>query len=431
MKRSLCILSVIFPLAVLGQPLKAQDATAPASRLTSAQAIQIAKDFCQKIGKPVTDEAFTHFPDKLYKNSYWQPLWDVQCGRQAEVIISDADGLVVDYDDDSYLRVEDSTPPDPNRYLPSEKAEKIGLDFVRQTGEREDLGEPSVSMFSPSRVPSAHSTLTTVEWKRMFHGIPYLEEAARVNLSAVTGEVVGSILVFPSPPPTADEAALAQNPTRMVPIDQAVGLTQAHLLYDQGLTGSATLHEAKLVVVTVPIGLDTPALPQPKVGRIAWDVRYTGDIWGTDTWIDAETGQVIGGDGGYSGGYGGSSKHPAASMVLPLKTMLPGLKAVYVRRADNASKSGWAAIKSATFTAKDQPKQIVALRKAAPVAAPAVLPDDQLVLVGKNNSLGEFRYDPKSGRLGTGADWVSVPNGFRVWMQKRLSIAESKPGPKL
>ena len=319
--------------------------------MTSDKAIQIAQDFCRKIGKPVTVPGTATFPLTGFENEYyWLPEWKVRFGGQADVDVVDATGIIALYADGQYSKIHDTTPT--GEILSPEEAKQRALALIQATGEQENFGNLTVAVGSFTRHPTAHDQYYVVDTDRMFHGIPYLHEGPTALLSAQTGEAVNVELHLSSPPMTQGAAALSQG--------QALGVTQAHMVYDQGFRGNAVLHDATLKVVTVPTGPDTGQGPQPQVGRVAWVVRYTGDTWEDDTWVDAQTGRVVGGESA-SGGYGGP-KSPAAVLTLPLRTTLPGVQAVYMRRADPAAKGGWAAIKAAAFDEKDQPKQIAALR---------------------------------------------------------------------
>jgi hypothetical protein len=400
----------------------AQDMAAPPT-LTQAQVIKVATDFCQKIGQPVTAQPATTFPEPLiiWGDTYWQPQWNVTFPGQAEIHIADPTGVVTFYDNNGYYvrNSSDRTPPGPA--IPQEQADQIAQNVLKATGanvaefgNREDKEHQNAAEL----IASQH--FWYIGWDRLFHNIRYYAQGCDVTLDAQTGEVIVAKMVLPSPPVTNAQLNVTQ--------EQAIALTQTYMVKDLGFQGTAALRRAEMQIVQPQTEWDSApnqAVGHLQTARPAWVVRYlfvtpTGQHSSLDTWIDTQTGALIGVESA-GGPMGGQAVTAPPKPPTPLAQLLPTIEAVYARRADAAAKSGWAAIKSAALTAKKQPQQIAALKTAKPAAAPAILPADQLVLVGKDNSLTVYGYDPATGKLGAGTDWLTVPSSFRVWMQKRLS----------
>ena len=262
----------------------------------------------------------------------------------------------------------------------------------------------------------------SIEWKRSFHGIPYRGQGVSVGVDAQTGAITLVEIVFTSPPITQAVLNITEQ--------QAIAITQEHMIYDMGFQGVATLYQAKLEIVQPNSGWsrfqDAPG--HSWTARPAWVVKYTyplpdGRGAEEDTWVDTQTGTLLGHISG-SGPMGGSTSATKSQPRLLLNLSQQKIKTVYLRVADAKAKHGWRPLKAASFTLKKQPQLISLLKKstASPAGTSPAKTNIQFALVSKDNSISIYDYDPSTGRLGAGKYWVIVPAKLKEWLQRTITM---------
>ncbi|MDQ2801019.1 MAG: hypothetical protein M3Y13_15410, partial [Armatimonadota bacterium] len=258
--------------------------------LTATQAIARAKDFCQKIGHPVTVDGTAQFPvpKGLYAAKvHWQERWQVifpEKTGQVEVDVVDATGVISEYDKEGLFH--DNSPAGAD--ISEADAIQIAAAALKATGHSEELKFDFIS-----RQQSEY----LVSWKRMGHGIAYRDEHATVGLNPETGEVSGLSLVFPSPPSTKTVGSVTRA--------QADAIAQ-NLLATEGLQDAVLdIVETKMVQPNTFWQAGGSVDPLPGEAQAVWAYRFQGA--GTrfyEVWVDTQTGAIVGGETiGRKGGY--------------------------------------------------------------------------------------------------------------------------------
>ena len=163
-----------------------------------------------------------------------------------------------------------------------------------------------------------------------------------------------------------------------------------------------------------------------KTVRLAWISTFVVDGRWRQVYLDAETGDVVG--GGRANGPAGPRgpekvKVPAAP---PLAQMLKIPSKIFLRRK-NTLASGTAKMVF-KFSAKSQPHAMALLTKTADFHAPpdAQAASDEMVIVSKTGAIGVYPYQPDMGVLDDGANSAILPAEFKVWMQHKLDAVSAK-----
>ncbi len=399
---------------------------APATRLNEAQAVQLARTFCQRIGQPVTAAGTATFVADAQdpSNHYWQPIWDVTFPGQAQVEVVDTNSIIAHYTDDAYYVVRRNHNSPAGEAIPQQEAIQRAREAVDATGQPEPLlfWEADVEQSHPG-LPFAETHNWIVRWHRAAGSVPYRNQHATVGLDAQTGEIKGMVLMFGSPPLASARRVLSQ--------DDAISVAASQVI-SQVVQQEATLKEAHLEIVSPdtrwPHSSDKPG--QPRGVRLAWAVTFIVDgIW-RQADVDTETGELlsVAADGGPMG------MHRAAAPAVapgppPIAPMLQGVRAVYVRGKDANGK--WAAKPLLKFSEKSQPHAVAALWRTADFRkeGPARAAPQQIVLVSKSHAIGVYFYFPDTGLLGGGSDWAAVPDEFKTWVQRKIASAGAAPAP--
>lgn len=390
--------------------------TAPATRLTEAQAVEVARAFCRKIGQAVTVPGTATFAADAQAppSHYWQPVWNVAFPAQAEVEVVDATNVIADYWNSAYsITHRDNSPP--GEAIPQSEAIQRAQDVINATQQIEPLQFRGAEIFQFHTPPLARACVWSVDWSRVSRGIPYYDQHVGVMLDAQTGEIKGLILNLTTPPLKSAIQAVSQ-------LD-AINIGAAEVIR-QGIEEGATHKETHLEIITPnnrwPHSSDKPG--QHNGIRLAWAVTFIVDGHWREVKIDAETGEIL--DEGWDNGPAGrqaataSAAMPTVPAVAP---MLSSLRAVYVRGRDASGK--WAAKPLLKFGAKDQPQAVALLAKTTDFRkeGPSGAAPQQVVLVSKSNILGVYSYFPEAGLLGSGSDWAVVPGEFKAWIQRKIA----------
>ena len=249
---------------------------------TSAQAIKVAKDFCNAIGQPVTATPSAVFPEPKVgadrSGFNWQPKWQIEFPGQAEVDVVDGSNLVVWY-------MVDDRAIDDSKQGPQESQAKAlqtyshalaasGVDIA-------ELGPPSITTDESGQN-------WEVEALRVFHRISYIGQDVDVSLHARSGTVDTFALRFKTPSPTSDDRTITKA--------QAEDLATA-ILTKLGMKNvscdDAQLEAIQPNTLFQPQGSEDP-LPGPAV--VGWNCCFIPEkgesVW---VWISGKDGSALGG----------------------------------------------------------------------------------------------------------------------------------------
>ncbi len=401
--------------------------TTSATRLNEAQAIQLARTFCQKLGQPIPASALgtaTFAADAQAPPShYWQSIWDVTFPGQARVEVVDATGVITHYANDAYYVVHRDNAP-AGEAIPQQEAIQRAREAVNAAGQPEPLlfWEADVEQGHPG-FPLASSYTWMVRWHRAAGGVPYRDQHTSVALDAQTGEIKFLSIMYGSPPLASAKKVLSQ--------DDAISVAASQVI-SQIVQQEATLKEAHPEIVWPdprwPHSSDKQG--QPKGVRLAWAVTFIVDgVWHQAD-VDTETGEILSQD--WDNGPMGMHvvvAPKAAPTPPPVASMFSSVRAVYVRGRDASGK--WAAKPLLKFSSKSQPHAVAMLTKTSDFrkGGPAGDAPQELVLVGKSNAIGVYPYFPETGLTGSGSDWAAVPDEFKTWVQRKLASAGAAPVP--
>ncbi|HZP81366.1 MAG TPA: hypothetical protein VFB21_06995 [Chthonomonadaceae bacterium] len=123
-------------------------------------------------------------------------------------------------------------------------------------------------------------------------GVPYRNQGANVLLQAETGDILALSLTFPSPPPVTD-LQISLLPAYS---DKAAYIALAQLA-SAGISDAVlTSIQPEVVQPNTAWQLGGNLTPQPGVAKIAWVCHFGNEKYDHEIWIDAQTGEVIGGE---------------------------------------------------------------------------------------------------------------------------------------
>lgn len=270
------------------------------TRLSQAQAVQVAQAFCQTIGYPVTASGTAEFAvPEWHQKLHWQPRWRVVFPRQADVEIVDATGVVSDYDNRALSSRADYQSKQPaGDAIPEADAIQKATVVMQATGLVGELASPQVRLQQGDDPPLASTHTYFVIWPRVFEGAPYREQQLTVNLNAETGEIMGLGMTFPSMPPSHAATQITQ---------EAAEQTAQAITANAGLSGNLVLVQKEVIQPNrfwEPGGKAYEKLPGP--AHVAWVCQFDLGQRGYEVWVDAVTGDVIGGTA--IGSFGGKPK---------------------------------------------------------------------------------------------------------------------------
>lgn len=262
------------------------------THLTQAQALQIAKAFCGKVGNPITVDGDAAFSvPKWDQDTHWLPRWHITFPEQAEVEIIDATGAISDYTNETYSNRRETKEPAGDA-IPEADAIQAATAVKIATGQVDELAAtPRVMLLQGHNPPLASDHTYLVIWQRIFDGIPYDHQQLTVSLDAETGEITGLGMTFPSQPPTAAPALLS------VLQDKAKSIAR-NMVASAGLPADA-LESVKEEVVQPNRMWEPGGYPHDKLSgpaHVVWACRFkvAENKW-REVWVDAQTGQVVGG----------------------------------------------------------------------------------------------------------------------------------------
>lgn len=260
--------------------------------LTKAMATKRALEFCQEVGEPLNAPSTAIYPAPeqfVGQVVYWQNRWRVVFKDngipKATVEVADADNTVVWYKNDAALlqRRNDKSvhQTDISESIAIQKSKAV----VTAAGNKDELEFLPKSSLQPSLMDRDW----LIEWHRVYAQVPYRLQGANIVLDAQTGSLQSLVKTFISPPPKGVSLKFTPDEAYKIAAQQFA----ARKLEDIGPT-RIQLEVVQPNRLWQPGGKEKETQP---VSRVAWTCfRSTKAGPGIDVWVDAETGEVIGGN---------------------------------------------------------------------------------------------------------------------------------------
>lgn len=235
--------------------------------------------------------------------------WRIERPGQYHLEVDDLTGHILSYVD--YTASDVANDPPAGEAIPRPQARQIAGAALQATGV--PLGNYA---FAYAEEMQGHSPPTASEhewyisWTRTFQGIPYRREGAGVFLAAETGKVI-SVRVDEQ---SVDPATAGEK----VPQEQALNMAEAQL-QAAGITTSELpqVTASKEIVPFNHYWATGDEAHHSLQSYVAWNCRYTLPGETLEVWIDANTGDVVGGY--YAGTLGRSGKFPLLKLGHQLK----------------------------------------------------------------------------------------------------------------
>ena len=283
-------------LMMAAAPIRAAE-TEAAARLTEAQAVQVASEFCQRVGAPVTADGVADYPlpQSLASAEHWQLLWRVRFKGQATVEVVDATGNVAAYTNDALnaQRDKDWQRPAQPGGINIREAEQKAMALVEASGNKNELGFKRAVLWQITQPPTAAGQGWMVSFERMKSTVPYRDQGAHVVLDPESGLATTFITRFRTPPP-AEESTM-----RFTPKEELE--TAEKQLIAAGKPGTVRITGKKLVVQPNTFWENggkgkVESLPISRVAAVYYYRTTEGNYeWTYEVWVDLDTGKVIGG----------------------------------------------------------------------------------------------------------------------------------------
>ena len=289
------------------------------TRLTPAQAVQIAQAYCNSNNNPISVPGNAQYSVPDADDAYWQPRWIVTFNNQATVEVVDATGVVASYTDHAYTTYLMSVRKQPAGPLISQAmALQTAAVALQATSSTEQSGPPTVYLSQDNEGMGAADSTWNVLYNRQFQGIPYKDDFVVITIDAGTNHLTGLSLTYRGVPPDNSGSAM------VITQSQAEAIAQAQV--NQAGIQAATLQSAATAMEVVSPNtywLDGGYNFTPGQGKVAWVVNFSiGDPSASASyavWVDAATGSVIGGE------YSGEERGRHAKPVKHAKHRLPSV----------------------------------------------------------------------------------------------------------
>lgn len=276
------------------------------TRLTPAQAIQIAKAYCNSNNNPISVPGNAQYAVPDADDAYWQPRWTVTFNGQATVEVVDATGVVASYMNNAYTNYLMSVRNQPAGPLISQAtALQTAAAALQATASAEQTGPPAADLSQDNGGAHADDSTWHVMYNRQYQGIPYKDDFVVMEIDAETSHLKGFSLTYRCVPPDNGGSAMVITQTQAASIAQ-VQLGQADV------EGAILQSTTKQVILPNSFWQDGGYNFTPGQGKIAWVVVFaipdssngaitegTGSTSTSDSysvWVDAATGNVIGGE---------------------------------------------------------------------------------------------------------------------------------------
>jgi hypothetical protein len=241
-------------------------------------------------------------------------------------------------------------------------------------------------------------------------GVPYsLPDGARVGINAESGELEGLAVVFRTPPPAPATFEVASDTAGRIAIGQIekamIADAQPFRLYAEVVRPNTRWQ---------PTGSEEPLAVLP---RVAWVCIFCDPEGCPTVYVDAETGEVIGGERGLRRG---------RTIVVPIAKRLQAAREIqFFRRAKNGT---WPEKPLGVLSEKSNAPVFAALKKAGEHSAgpPKSFPEYKVVLITDKKQRDELAFVGKTGLLGGGAEWIAAPAELRRWIDDAGRAASGK-----
>lgn len=263
----------------------------PKTRLTQAQALTRAAMFCHALGifsypgQAIFPMGASRFPEIHYfsprSDTYFQPRWDVRSSN-AQMEVVDATGIVT-----KYFAFGSKDQHSAGKAISRSQALARAAMVVRSTGLMETLGQPEVQEMQITSPSTRSGHLYNIVYPRQAQGHPIHSQQVTVMLQAESGALQALGVTFRTPPP-----ALA---TPQVTLPSAESAAEKSLRKAQG--PGFIFSRARLEWVQPMDQQSSGSRGLSDLLRLAWNCGFSEKNRAyAQVWVDAQTGQIIGGD---------------------------------------------------------------------------------------------------------------------------------------
>lgn len=385
------------------------------ARLSEAEAIKVAREFCQNVGAPVTGDGVADYPlpPSLASAQHWQPLWRVRFAGQAHLEVVDATGNIAAYTNDA-LNAKNEKAGDraPRQDINIRQAEQKAIAVVDASGNTSELKFNRADFWQITEPPSVVGQGWMVSFTRIRGTVPYRDQGAHVVVDPESGLATTFIIRFRTPPPKDSSMRISREEERVI-VEKQLALA--------GKQGATLVTGKKLMVQPNNFWKDgekgtVVALP---ISRLA-DVYYyktTEDNreWTYEVWVDLDTGEVLGG------------AKSGAPIVIPEKADAEVVKAAF-RAADEMrfySSNDTAAQPVAILNRETHAEMLQDLKDKTyfltlrPRLTQLVRPNEGKIVFTSGGKSYTMNYELENGVVLIASDrWGLMSNEFRAWLTK-------------
>ena len=214
-------------------------------------------------------------------DTYFQPRWDVRSSN-TEIEVVDATGIVT-----KYFVFESNDQHSAGKAIPRSQALARAAMVVRSTGLMESLGQPEVQEMQITSPPTRNGHLFSIVYPRQAQGHPVHSQQVTVMLQAESGTLQALGVTFPIPPPALTTPRIT--------------LTTAKFAAGKSLRdaqGPNFIFNRALLEWVQPMDQQPNGRRELSNSlRLAWNCGFSlKDRAYAQVWVDAQTGQIIGGD---------------------------------------------------------------------------------------------------------------------------------------
>jgi hypothetical protein len=431
-----CLL-FLFALAVVAAPSLSQgretvrgaeaeepkSAVAVAPSLTQEQAVQLAKDFCQRIGVPVTTPATVQYPSP--QDTHWQARWRVVFNNQAtaEVVGPTGDGCFY-VNDALYERLARDNRP-AGAAIPEAEAIRRATAVLAATGDAKELAFDKATLVQTHNPPLASCHTWIVSWTRQFQNVLYRHQGANMLLDAETGEVKIMCKNFPTPPPSVTVFKIRRDQATQVAVRK---------LAEAGVMGVSPVKvQAEIVRPNTFWMPEGNAVEEATISWVAWTCRFQIGEQNVEVWVDVETGSVIGGSlWGHRRAVGEKSESAFRNMpkaIDEFRQILKDAEEIKVYKRVFEKGKEWEDEPLVTLSGKSESKMFRLLKEKtrfpSEKARLRLVPNSKFVIVSKGKTY-EVGYSFHGGYVLAAApdQWGIVDEKFKDWLFKKLPASK-------